>query len=60
MCLHLRKGPNPQRGLDPFPTSVPRTDTLSSLLSTRDRTLYPNLPGQDPYPHMDFVDVGKH
>ena len=43
--LHLRTGPNPQRGLDPIPNSVPSTETLSSLLSTRDRALYPNLPG---------------
>ena len=46
--LHLRTGPNPQRGLDPIPNSVPRTETLSSLLSTRDRALYPNLPGTGP------------
>ena len=48
MYLHLRTGPNPQRGLDPIPNSVPRTETLSSLLSARDRTLNPNLPGTGP------------
>ena len=49
LYLHLRTGPNPQWGLDPTPISVPRTKTLSSLLSTRDRTLYPNLPGTGRY-----------
>ena len=43
MYLHLRTGPNPQRGLDFIPNSVPRTEALSSLLSTRERTLYPSL-----------------
>ena len=48
MYLHLRTGPNPQRGRDLTPNSVPKTETLSSLLSTRDRALYPNLPGTGP------------
>ena len=56
MYLHLRTGPNPQRGLHPIPNSVPRTEPYPHYSAPGSGLFIPTCRGQDPYPHYPAND----